>query len=349
MDFLQLRQRKTLRKSTIKPQYKVFGVDPSTLPQVQDQGYLVPKVLSLLRQNLVINKGLESEGIFRLSGNETEIKELKLAINMDQFDPTRNIDVYTSSSLIKRWFGELPKKIFTFFTPQDIGVALSNPYSAVMMFEKLPAPEKAIFFWIVDLLVQVAQQSSKNKMPSTNLATVVAPTLMEISAENPIEGLMFTQSAINIMEHCISYKMKLVQNPGNNLTERQTAPAEIKRESFLGVEPKKQTAPPASYGSFLGLVESKKPLPPPLNQRTNQPPPPPPPPLPNESKNNYRRATIFAGKNNYVLPSSMQNNALEQTLNPQQNTYLFQSEFVVYDSSVTHDTESPVGQYEETE
>jgi hypothetical protein len=79
--------------------------------------------LALLRQSLVYNKGIESEGIFRLSGNETEIKELKLALNMDQFDPNKKVDVYTTSSLLKVL---IFSTIILFIRIYDFSVGMAN-------------------------------------------------------------------------------------------------------------------------------------------------------------------------------------------------------------------------------
>jgi hypothetical protein len=52
----------------------VFGVDPSSLLHVLDEGFWVPKVLVILRDALLKDRGTEEVGIFRLAGSNPEME-----------------------------------------------------------------------------------------------------------------------------------------------------------------------------------------------------------------------------------------------------------------------------------
>ena len=61
----------------------VFGVDPHALEAARDpdNGLVVPVLLINLKRQLVANGGLRSEGVFRLAGEQTELRVAKDSIN----------------------------------------------------------------------------------------------------------------------------------------------------------------------------------------------------------------------------------------------------------------------------
>jgi hypothetical protein len=77
----------------------VFGVDPTTLEQIDDAGYRVPKVLAAMRKALCENEGLKTEGIFRLAGEHSVISRLKAQLNNGTFSGSN--DPASVASLIK--------------------------------------------------------------------------------------------------------------------------------------------------------------------------------------------------------------------------------------------------------
>src|SRR4051794_3465064 len=93
------------------------------------------------------------------------------------FDPKAKVEtVYSLSSIIKRWFGELPKKIFSSLgrknppfnmkfklkrvtnVVSDLTVGLAHQASSVMLLQRLPRLERNLLNWLLDLLVAVVVQ-----------------------------------------------------------------------------------------------------------------------------------------------------------------------------------------------
>lgn len=77
----------------------VFGADPSSLDQVQDGPFQVPRALVLMKNALISQDALRSEGIFRLAGEVSSIAKVKSELNAQTF--TSSDDVNAVATLIK--------------------------------------------------------------------------------------------------------------------------------------------------------------------------------------------------------------------------------------------------------
>lgn len=175
----------------------VFGVDPHTLPQVEDGSHQVPTILVEMK-NLILEKGGEKiEGIFRLAGEQTEIARIKDLMNKKTFDGQTN-DVNAIASLMKIWFRDLPVPILNVL-PQETIMNFSDASDCIAAYNNLPEPQKTLLSWLLDFLGVVQSFSSKNKMTAQNLAIVVAPNLYDIATPNPMEGLILSQKCAQFL------------------------------------------------------------------------------------------------------------------------------------------------------
>lgn len=105
-DILIFKQKDRQRaySKSITPQVAkipVFGVTSSLLPHVEDpyNGWIVPLVLVQLKSAIMRNRGMEQEGIFRLAGLESKMKDIKFLLNTGKFVDSN--DVMCCASLIK--------------------------------------------------------------------------------------------------------------------------------------------------------------------------------------------------------------------------------------------------------
>ncbi|KAL6074789.1 MAGE family member A10, variant 2 [Balamuthia mandrillaris] len=90
------------RAPTMGPESNtVFGVEPTSLKQTEDNGFVVPLVLAQLRHALYANEGISEEGIFRLAGDELLMNKLKKQLNNGSFMPDLCTDANTAATLIK--------------------------------------------------------------------------------------------------------------------------------------------------------------------------------------------------------------------------------------------------------
>jgi len=183
----------------------VFGADPSSLEQTNDNGYTVPTILVNMKKYILAKGGVQTEGIFRLAGEQTEIRRIKDQMNKKTYDFSTN-DVNAITSLIKIWFRELPVPILNTL-PQDSIMNFSTAADCVTAYDSLPEPQKTLLTWLLDFLAEIARNSSQNKMTSTNLAIVVAPNLYDISTPNPMEGLILSQKCAQFMNHVLNSRI----------------------------------------------------------------------------------------------------------------------------------------------
>eukprot|EP01113_Clastostelium_recurvatum_P033667 TRINITY_DN447_c0_g1_i3.p1 TRINITY_DN447_c0_g1~~TRINITY_DN447_c0_g1_i3.p1 ORF type:complete len:362 (+),score=93.24 TRINITY_DN447_c0_g1_i3:204-1289(+) len=183
----------------------VFGVDPSGIETEMDAGFQVPSILAMMKRSLLVHDGLRSEGIFRLAGEQTEIRRIKETMNRKEF--TDSNDLNTIANLIKIWFRELPTPILNAL-PQESIFYSSEVSDCVAAFENLPEPQKSLLSWLMDLLIQVASHSTVNKMTIQNLAIVVAPNLYDVSTSNPMEGLVMSQKCVQFFHNVLLWKIQ---------------------------------------------------------------------------------------------------------------------------------------------
>jgi len=183
----------------------VFGVDPSSLELGEDEGYKVPAILGLMRRSLVEYGGLSQEGIFRLAGEQTEIKRIKEIMNKKEFSSSN--DINTIASLIKIWFRELPTPILNALPAESIFYS-NDMHDCVNAFNTLPEPQKTLLDWLLHLLIMTATNSGINKMTAQNLAIVVAPNLYDVSTSNPMEGLVMSQKCVQFLHNVLLWKIQ---------------------------------------------------------------------------------------------------------------------------------------------
>lgn len=166
-----------------------------------DNGLHVPAVLLQLKQSIMKYGGLQQEGIFRISGSENRMKDIKFELNTNTFIESN--DVYSCAGLIKvfpdicdvthewrqRWYGELPRRIFVSVSAQRIEQAIDDINESMAIVEALPKSEKVLYLWLLDLMYHTALLQEVNKMSPENIAICVAPQLVEINADNPMVSL----------------------------------------------------------------------------------------------------------------------------------------------------------------
>jgi len=183
----------------------VFGVDPSTLEMSDDNGRRVPTILVHMKNCFLKNNGPTVEGIFRLAGEQTEIRRIKELMNRKAFDFNTR-DVNTIASLLKIWYRDLPVPILNAL-PQDQMMHWADANECVLAYQKLTEPQKTLLDWLMELLVIISQNASVNKMTSQNLAIVIAPNLYDISTPNPMEGLILSQKCAQFLNHVLNAKI----------------------------------------------------------------------------------------------------------------------------------------------
>jgi len=206
----RMRQRTVSRlDGVVKKQW--FGVDPATIENEVDpsNGLRVPTILITLKGCLVRHGGLQREGIFRIAGSESRIKDIKYELNTNLFKDTTEVDCI--ASLLKRWFGELPTRLFSSLTMTMLESAVDDIDETMNLLNKLPEKEKNLYMWLLDLMFSVAQYEDINKMTPENIAICVAPQLMDNPSDNPMEAILTNRKLCAIVSNSMIWKKKQLE------------------------------------------------------------------------------------------------------------------------------------------
>ncbi|CAI2176178.1 15309_t:CDS:10, partial [Funneliformis geosporum] len=164
----------------------IFGVDLAE--QMQRDGHDVPLILVKCCEAIEQYGGLQSKGLYRISGVTSHVQRLRMLFdrNADAFDfnAEENLDVNNITSVLKLWFRELPDPLFTMDMYQDFINAAKNPDDRRRVLElhdrvnHLPDANYSTLKYLMGHLNQVVKNQEYNKMNVQNLGIVFGPTLL---------------------------------------------------------------------------------------------------------------------------------------------------------------------------
>uniref|UniRef100_A0A8C8EZT4 Rho GTPase activating protein 22 n=1 Tax=Oncorhynchus tshawytscha TaxID=74940 RepID=A0A8C8EZT4_ONCTS len=166
---------------------------------------LVEQCVDFIRE-----RGLDEEGLFRMSGQTNLVKDLQEAFDCGDkplFDS--NTDVHTVASLLKLYLRELPEPVVPFSKYEDFlacAQLLAKDAEGVQELGKqvsnLPPANYNLLKYICKFLDEVQSHAIKNKMSVQNLATVFGPNILRPKMEDPVvimEGTSLVQSLMTVL------------------------------------------------------------------------------------------------------------------------------------------------------
>mmetsp|Transcript_110592 Transcript_110592/g.165586 ORF Transcript_110592/g.165586 Transcript_110592/m.165586 type:complete len:663 (-) Transcript_110592:120-2108(-) len=200
---------------------RIFGVPLAQVSHPAKYGGLpavVAKTIEFLEDT-----SLQLEGIFRISGNQSEVLAMKKA-----FDDGIDVNVRDCSSphcaagLLKLYLRDLPEPVFT-FSFYEIFIALygtvTNEAVRVTYYkiivDALPTPNRLLLFRILPFLANVVKYAEVNKMAIHNVATVFGPNILR-SADNSAMAMIQGTAAVNAITcDMIQNYEEIVENAEN--------------------------------------------------------------------------------------------------------------------------------------
>uniref|UniRef100_A0A8K9WTS4 Rho GTPase activating protein 22b n=1 Tax=Oncorhynchus mykiss TaxID=8022 RepID=A0A8K9WTS4_ONCMY len=167
---------------------------------------LVEQCVDFIRE-----RGLDEEGLFRMSGQTNLVKDLQEAFDCGDkplFDS--NTDVHTVASLLKLYLRELPEPVVPFSKYEDFlacaQLLAKDAEVGVQELGKqvsnLPPANYNLLKYICKFLDEVQSHAIKNKMSVQNLATVFGPNILRPKMEDPVvimEGTSLVQSLMTVL------------------------------------------------------------------------------------------------------------------------------------------------------
>ncbi|KAJ7583131.1 Rho GTPase activation protein [Mycena floridula] len=132
--------------------------------------------------------GLESQGIYRVSGTSTKVQALKQRLDkdLDAVDldtPEWSSDINNVASVLKLWFRELPDSLLTVALHQgfiDAAKIENERLRHIRLHERvndLPDANYSTLKYFFGHLYRINQHATENSMTMQNLAIVFGPTL----------------------------------------------------------------------------------------------------------------------------------------------------------------------------
>lgn len=184
----------------------VFG-EPLEIVMERPNEDKVPRALKHILAWLN-QKAIDLEGLFRVSAGVKELDSLKTRFNKGEMVPLDGCDPHLVAGLLKAYFIELPEPLFTFALYDDFIEVADTPdckSKLKTIINRLPEPNKWTAACLFKFLSNVANQSSENKMTTTNLAIVFGQILLRPKVES-LESLLrhspkITSLLKTIVEH----------------------------------------------------------------------------------------------------------------------------------------------------
>ncbi|XP_044099307.1 rho GTPase-activating protein 28 isoform X3 [Neovison vison] len=172
----------------------------------------------------VEESGLESEGIFRLSGCTAKVKqyreELDAKFNADKFKWDRMCH-REAAVMLKAFFRELPTSLFpveyipAFITLIERGPHIKVQFQALhLMIMALPDANRDTAQALMTFFNKVIANESKNRMSIWNISTIMAPNLFfSRSKHSDYEELQLANTAAHIIRLMLKYQKILWKVP----------------------------------------------------------------------------------------------------------------------------------------
>lgn len=172
----------------------------------------------------VDERGLDSEGIYRISGRQANVQDLIHRIEKDeaQFEFEKTTDVFCIGSLLKRYLRELPEPLFKFPLAERIQHSagrhehIKNGFMILRgKLRRLPGVHQATVRVVIEHLARVAARAQKNKMDARNLAIVFSTVVFgedEIPRGTSSDLLTVANLKDTVMEDLISYAPMLFED-----------------------------------------------------------------------------------------------------------------------------------------
>ncbi|XP_068457623.1 rho GTPase-activating protein 15 [Clinocottus analis] len=197
---------KTLKeKGLIKD--RVFGCHLLTL--CEREGSTVPSFVHVCL-DAVDKRGLDADGIYRVSGNLATIQKLRFIVDQEEdldLDQSQWEDIHVVTGALKLFFRELPEPLFPFrfFQPFVEAVKIKESKLKVQAVKKLikemPKPNQDTMKLLFSHLHRVLNFSRKNLMSTQGISIVFGPTLMwpELDAGNMAVNMVYQNQIVEFI------------------------------------------------------------------------------------------------------------------------------------------------------
>jgi len=163
----------------------------------------VPTILLMMQRKLYIRDGLKIEGIFRINAENSE--EVNVRDQLNSGVVPDEVDLHCLAGLIKAWLRELPAGVLDSLTPEQV-MHCNTEEECALLASMLPPVEAALLDWAINLMADVVEHESHNKMNARNIAMVFAPNMTQMA--DPLTALIHAVQVMNFLKTLILKTLK---------------------------------------------------------------------------------------------------------------------------------------------
>uniref|UniRef100_A0A672RM22 Rho GTPase activating protein 27 n=1 Tax=Sinocyclocheilus grahami TaxID=75366 RepID=A0A672RM22_SINGR len=203
-----------------------FLLKRPTLQSIKDKGYIRENVFGCHLHNLCIQektrvpsfvekciravekRGLEIDGLYRVSGNLAVIQKLRFKADHEDLDLEEGTwDIHVITGALKLFFRELQEPLFPYSLFNDFinGIKIPDYYSKIAhmrnLVRSLPPPNRNTMEALFCHLRKVIQHGDENRMSVQNVAIVFGPTLLkpEVEMANIATYMVFQNQIVEFL------------------------------------------------------------------------------------------------------------------------------------------------------
>ncbi|KAL7836935.1 hypothetical protein AOLI_G00282190 [Acnodon oligacanthus] len=240
-----------IRRAIGAPSSGVFG---KGLPDIMAyEKKLGPRLVPMLVEKcaeFIKEHGLDEEGIFRLPGQENQVKHFREAFDAGERPSfPSDTDVHTVASLLKLYLRELPEPVVPWTQYQDFldsslmldATTAAGKEKLEKQISLLPKVNYNLLSYICRFLFEVQQHSKVNKMSVENLATVMGVNLFKPQVDDAfsmMKGTPMIQKVMTVMirHHELLFPPSKDVPPSPPTTKKTKSQKASNPRSFVGWE-----------------------------------------------------------------------------------------------------------------
>uniref|UniRef100_K7GEM8 Rho GTPase activating protein 15 n=1 Tax=Pelodiscus sinensis TaxID=13735 RepID=K7GEM8_PELSI len=158
----------------------------------------------------VEKRGLNVDGIYRVSGNLATIQKLRFVVNQEEklnLDDSQWEDIHVVTGALKMFFRELPEPLFPYCFFEQFLEAIKNSdnntrvKSIRRLVQELPRPNRDTMKILFEHLKKIAAKESVNLMSPQSLGIVFGPTLLrpEMETGNMAVHMLYQNQIVELM------------------------------------------------------------------------------------------------------------------------------------------------------
>ncbi|XP_077009810.1 rho GTPase-activating protein 15 isoform X1 [Tamandua tetradactyla] len=201
----------TSDKNRVKSRLKKFITRRPSLKTLQEKGLIKDQIFGshlhtvCERENSTVpwfvkqcieaveKRGLDVDGIYRVSGNLATIQKLRFIVNQEEklnLDDSQWEDIHVVTGALKMFFRELPEPLFPYSFFERFVEAIkkhdnNTRIEAIKsLVQKLPPPNRDTMKVLFGHLTKIVAKASKNLMSTQSLGIVFGPTLLRAENES---------------------------------------------------------------------------------------------------------------------------------------------------------------------